>query len=235
MNPLFQEVLDHYIDNASGQVTIVRDGDVNTVGMGNGQLHLGLFATLARFDISITSVITLVEENYNTCRFDLGIFRAHPSKPDQLNSWDNYVGLAAIGSFWRPLISYEIAKRGEDNGWYYNNIPGASQPGAYHDRFPGLVTYYKFCANQNVGVWESLPLFFAILFRLRSPSADSIIKDYMMLEVSSKQVASPFLFGVLKLLWTSVIKRKYGSIGAAIEPYFQPTEGIRHPLVRALL
>lgn len=82
---------------------------------------------------------------------ELGLYYRHPSKKDQPQTHDDYIGLVVSSKLLPPLLTanYVVAHGGHHN-WYFNVIGGSWRFDAWHGRFPGLVGVYKRAAGKEI-------------------------------------------------------------------------------------
>lgn len=232
-------------------------------GSKNGIMYSGLFYTIlaennlltkqpeslsnefdsSRWAIAFNKCIRYIDSTTQT-KINALIFRS-PTDMDG-EAQDDYIGaVAACYHFGFPW-PHDLVTYGEKYGWILNNAkPYDTETLKYwHDRFPGLTTFYKIAANSfhdkkdpskfpkfSVGAWDLVVLCIVILANAFSKlhNEDSKMLTYMQLTVLSKE--KPFPFVLIRKLWFFIINRRLGSLAKSWIPYF----GADHPFCQVEL
>ncbi len=232
-----------YLD-AYGLVTVVPGADVNSVGMGNGLLHLGLYVVeLAALGLLESKTQMRFHRTVDDCRVVEGtvtvpgLLVRHPLKSRDPESWDDYVGVAAASFFCGRRHANEIVAYGEANEWVFDNLhpwaTRAQSPGKWFDRMPGFTAFLRMAAGRTVGFWDRFPLFVRILHATlaKTDKADTQMKSFLMLMVAQAEHPE---FSLLFSFWEWRMRKRFGAVGKAFHAYFAGGSSETHPLVSAL-
>ena len=239
-----KKILESYMDEF-GFVTIDKNADVHSKGMGNGLMHTGFFYAYLGYHGLLTE-----EDAYRwrktiestTARHPLtkepvsGLYYRHPYKMNDDQSHDDYYAVMAASFYFAMAgfafadFSRDVIRYGEAHGWIYN----ARQDGnnaAYKsfDRFPGLIIFYKMANRQVLGFWEQLPAMFRLLVMTHAKKGDSDSRVHAFLMLSVTRFGSG-LMNVLFVYWKLFTSKLYGSVGGGMRGYFDETFGM-HPFV----
>lgn len=224
-----KEIEEHYTEKC-GQVSIQKDPPEDSSG--NGIMHTGhFFIILAENNLlnakdfvtwdKYTESVTVKKDGANVWGL---LFRSIYKKNDE-QSHDDYYGFMAANYFLAPDLAEETVRYGEKTGFCYDNLkPWKGLPearfGSLHDRFPGQIAFYKMCAKMTTSIYEQIPLALRILSTAiaSKDASDSRIHAWLMLCVAKRE--SPLLFGLVNLIWSAIVRSRFGSIGKSWYTYY---------------
>lgn len=219
---LVSEIKD-YLDDLP-VVTIDKNPTISSTG--NGFLHLGFLrayldvAKIPKEDIDFKfayekSLVT----GYR------GLFHRNPYKADdELNSWDEYLGMATVSAHEDKSAAFEIINYGLANNFYYDNqTPKEPKLASWHDRFMWLVPYYALCAGLKMQLIDEISIALYLFISSFSKHADVHIRSFCVYSVCRK---SSLILQLFSLVWYQIVKLRYSSLGEAVKPYFKEN----HPL-----
>lgn len=224
------EVLSHYTDSY-GFVTVDRDPTPNSTG--NGFLHLAFFcsvlARIGQLEYARAYVETAIQESRvkKPNGFYRGLFHRNPWKKEtELNSWDEYFGIAALSALFKLPYASDIVARGVAYDWYFDNqSPDDPKIESWHDRFIGLTAFYKVCAAYPMVVIEKLAVSLAVLVSCFSKKADVNMREFVRITILKD---SGWVFSLVAKIWTWQAQKKFGTLGVMVKSYF----GEWHPFSR---
>lgn len=211
--------------DTSFQVTI--DKDPTPGSTGNGLMHTGFFITLlanqnnlleedkSRFVDAVEMCVQIDKDGVPIP----GLYVHSIWKKPDAQSEDDYIGIAAGSYFSAPKIANAIVDYGERYNWCFDvQNPRTENPVYWHDRFFGLVAFYKLCAKRNVTFVEKMVLSASILKSAIWGSDSSIIKSFM--QVSVYRLESRVIGKLTGFVWDLLMKR-FDPLGKAWENYFK--------------
>lgn len=219
-----KEILEHYMDT-SFQVTIDRDPTPGSTG--NGLMHTGFFTVI------LANQNSLLEEDKD--RFAAAVDMCTQTDKDNIpipglyvrsiwkkaddQSHDDYIGISAGAYFAAPKIADAIIDYGERYNWCFDvQNPRVENPLYWHDRFFGLVAFYKLCGKRNTTLVEKIVLSASILISVVLGSDSSRVKAFM--QVSVYRAESRVIGGLTGFVWDLLMKR-FDPLGKAWENYFK--------------
>ena len=241
-----QEILTHYLDENDLVKPRIDQGSKN------GLMYAGLFYTILAENNEVTIQSQSLDKSFDSTRFALAlnaclrVIKEIDGKKEKVNGLlfrsptdndgeghDDYIGVTSACYHFRFEWPKAMVEYGKEHNWIFNNTKpyDKSELKFWHDRFPGLTTFYRVAAKERVGAWELLPLIMALLFNAFSKplNEDSRMLTYMQLTVLSKE--KPFPFWIIRRLWFFIINRRFGSLGGSWVTYF----GKEHPFCNIAL
>lgn len=230
-----KEITEHFM-LSNGLVTVERDGDAHSVGMGNGLMHTGLYyAVLSEklaFDVADAAMFSITVKACYVPGHD-GLLNRAPWKKDP-ETHDDYILVLGGGYLARcKVLVKTVVDTLEQRKWYANNVnPYSKDPVDYlngwFDRFPGLVTFFKTCSRicnpVTISVWEQLVLAAQLAVSAFNKKSDGHIQSSVKLWVCRKEY--PIVFVPVWWFWSKIIRKRYGSVPKSWEGYL----GVGHPL-----
>ena len=222
---MLQIIKDEWIDS-NGYMTLNREA-VDGLGAGNLLLHTGLYYTaLARAKLltpelcnSYTKTIRLSEVKPHRGLYWRSIYKADGNQSQQ---HDDYIGISAGSYFCNKEIAQDIMRYGEATGFIYDSKRPLSNDVTYwHDRFLGLIDFYRLCSGKRISIWSAIPLAARALALSFTKQGDSAIFSYLFFSVGLD--AMPLVFW--PFYFFSPLRKLQGSM-------FAPYLGEGHPLTQ---
>lgn len=221
INLILRKVKESYTD-VDGFITIDENPSVSSTG--NGFLHLAFYLSIldningidyyTRFETTKTILSSKVEG------ID-GLFHRNKHKTD-LNSWDEYFSIVSISKILDLNFADKIVCFGERNDWHFDNeVIGSLRIESYHDRFFGLTSYYRFCAQRPMNLIERISIVISFLLSSISKKADKRIKGYIQYTVLKNSEIDIFIFA--SMVWIYIIEKRFSSLGEVVSDYFGKT------------
>lgn len=190
--------------NANGFVTVYPDAPF-VPGEGNGWLNTGVAFCMGIYDVQ--PIIGLM---INACRKGQTplVYRSpYKRNADDQETCDDYWGLIAMSRAW----SKEILAWGETNGWDFD-IQGYGNPDYRFDRFPEFAPLLRLRAGQSLTIWDQLIVAGSVLWdALHIDDADGNKRAFCKIYTARENP----LASICCAIWTSRIKRRYGSVPAS--------------------
>lgn len=222
------EEIGPYIDE-KGFVTIDKNPGPNSTG--NGFLHLAFLCAVLKDTKQLMQirlrVLDTVEESEVQDHLGGGLFHINPWKgAHDLTSWDEYLGIAALSRMCLFDFADAICTHGELHDWVFDNQKPSNSfitSRAFHGRFPGVIPFYKYCARRSLTPMEVIELSVTVLFSCLSDEADGWIKNYIRTQVLKD---GNFVFKLVSKFWRWRAKKKFGTLGAMVKPYFGETHAL---------
>lgn len=228
------EVLSNYLDNQKLVSILFNPPNLST---GNGILFTGIFyyilavnklidsKDIERFSKAIKNCYVI--NNHGQC---LGLLNRNPGRLD-LEAQDDYIGAALASSVVDKTICRHIELYGSVNNWSYDNQrPFQFSLRCWHQRFPGLVGFYKICAygdyNLNIfdpNLFDTFSIFIKLLLPI-SMDASDVILDWLMTRAFKRR----WIFKYLVKYWEYRFLKIYGEVNRVMKIYY----GESHPFSR---
>jgi hypothetical protein len=204
-----------------------RGNDPSPDSTGNGLLYLSLAhicAVLNRYPPNAGEFGAIVRSCYVAGR--PGILHRSPTKMDDQNGWDDYIGMAAAARIvgdchlaWVTLNAGNVRRFGLFKWFFKNNKPDTHKLfdqetwQAWFGRNPSAVAHLQFSSgvwpHALRSVWQAIDLTITAL-RL-GKNHDSALLGYLMVLVWDRHWARPWYIEMAVKLFKKRLKFKYGS------------------------
>ena len=219
---ILRTIRERYKDS-DGFITIDENPSVSSTG--NGFMHLAFFISVLEnhyggvdYYTRFEAMSTILSAKVNGVE---GLFHRNKHKSD-LNSWDEYFSIASISNILDLNFAEKIVNFGEKTDWHYDNeIIGSLRIEAYHDRFFGLTSYYRYCAEKALTLIEIICIFISFLLSAFSRKADKRIKGYIQYTVLKNSKKDIFILA--SHIWLYIIQKRFITLGQAVSDYFGKT------------
>lgn len=213
---LREQILDHYLDDEC-QVTIDRDPTPGSTG--NGQLYHSVFI------VRLHQLGQLRPEDRarfaamcDRSQYLPGLHhRSQHKGAGELNSWDNYLGIAAADAFAKMGPAADIVEHGRRHGWHYNNVDPADHTWqSWHAWRAGLIASYRMGAGREPGCMDLHSLNLAIRGNNSSSDGGSRITGWLMVELCNLQRVLPEACQ----LWENSVRDRFGGMAGVMRAAF---------------
>lgn len=224
-------ILAHYLD---GELMVTKDCNPTHWSSGNSPLSTGQFylMLLARREADIGDIERFTNAtNGLVVDGNRGLYARNRGRAD-LNSHDNYIGIAAASALLDTKHRFDIYSWGKRHLWSFNNqvIPfswinyqtwARNRWSAWHGRFPSVVAFYRLCAGDELGWASELALGRWIELDSLTGSFDSHLLTWVMVQVCRAKGVCVEACDI----WEKHIHDKHGCIGTV----FGEVYGFTHP------
>lgn len=228
------EISTYYMGPQYGLVTVSRNGDeFHSIGMGNGVMNTGLYyLILAQHGVKEPAPFerTMKACEASSSGFPIpALIKRHPLKPEH-QSHDDYIGFMAACAYLDEMRAMEVVRYGKKFSFVYD----VERPftnlllDKSHDRFPGLVAYYKMCSNETISIWELAVFCLRLSWMIITLNSDGDTPIHSYCFASVFKYRYPILGRFFFSMWVNQAKRKFGSIAKAFAPYY----GESHPFAK---
>lgn len=225
------EVLSNYLDNQKLVSILFNPPNLST---GNGILFTGIFYYLlfvndlldAKDKLRFYNAIYLCYVESQDGHPYYGLLNRNPGRLD-LEAQDDYIGAALCSSVGNKQIAKDIACYGSSNHWSYDNQrPFSFSLRCWHSRFPGLVGFYKICADYKLNIFNVMWIFVKLLCPI-SMDASDVILDWLMMRAFKRRL----IFKYLVKYWEYRFLKIYGELSRVMKIYY----GESHPFSKIKL
>ena len=195
---------------------------------GNGLLYLSLAhicAALNRYPVNAAMLSSLVASCYVPGK--PGILQRSPTKYDDQNGWDDYIGVCAAAALvgdrhlaWVSLNAGNVRRFWLFKWFFKNNKPHVHKLTdretwqAWFGRNPSAVCHMQFCSGVWPHplriLWQALDIIHTALFSMGTRH-DAIILTYLQVLVWSKHWHRPWVIEIAVKLFKKRLELKYGS------------------------
>lgn len=149
-----------------------------------------------------------------------GLLRRYPGD-DDLCSWDDHAGVAAVNDF----MAIRVFRYFEKHGW---ELPS----GEWIGRIPAFRVIVKAAATKSLNLWEKFlacAVYVSDSFVHREETSGRII-----IWLGRNRFNGFWSVRLAKKQWLKAMAKKYpGGPKEMLEVYFPPEDGVRHPVVEA--